>query len=83
MGSRGSEYERGALILSCALVSLKVNWPEGPREGGLGHWFLSGHPERNPPSADGGIPLRHSFIRFHTLSKPPKNGYLKSKKSNK
>ena len=56
MGSRGSEYERGALILSCALVSLKVNWPERPREGGLGHWFLSGHPERNPPSADGGIP---------------------------
>ena len=41
MGSRGSEYERGALILSCALVFL---------------WFLSGHPERNPPSADGGIP---------------------------
>ena len=39
--------------------------------------------QSNPPSADGGIPPRHSFIRFHTLSKPPKNGYLKSKKSNK
>ena len=42
MGSRGGEYEREALILSRALVLLKVNWPEGPREGGLGHWFLSG-----------------------------------------
>ena len=37
MGSRGGEYEREALILSRALVLLKVNWPEGPREGGLGH----------------------------------------------
>ena len=37
MGSRGGEYEREALILSRALVILKVNWPEGPREGGLGH----------------------------------------------
>ena len=34
MGSRGGEYERGALILSRALVPL---------------WFLSGRPERNPP----------------------------------
>ena len=56
MGSRGGEYEREALILSRALVLLKVNWPEGPREGGLGHWFLSGHPERNSPSADGETP---------------------------
>ena len=56
MGSRGGEYERGALILSRALVLLKVNWPEGPREGGLGHWFLSGHPERNSPPAGGEIP---------------------------
>ena len=34
MGSRGGEYERGALILSRALALL---------------WFLSGRPERNPP----------------------------------
>ena len=58
MGSRGGEYEREALILSRALVILKVNWPEGPREGGLGHWFLSGHPERNSPPQRRN-PLRH------------------------
>ena len=58
MGTRGGEYERGALILSRALVLLKVNWPEGPREGGLGHWFLSHRWERNSPPADGEIPLR-------------------------
>ena len=58
MGSRGGEYERGALILSRALVLLKVNWPEGPREGGLGHWFLSGHPERNS------TPQRRNPLRY-------------------
>ena len=57
MGSRGGEYEREALILSRALVILKVNWPEGPREGGLGHWFLSGHPERNSPPGRRNSPI--------------------------
>ena len=38
------------------MVPLKVSWPEGPREGGLGHWLLSGHPERSSPPAGGEIP---------------------------
>ena len=36
--------------------ALKVNWPEGPREGDLGQWLLSGQPERSSPSADGETP---------------------------
>ena len=42
MGSRGGEYERGALILSRALVILKVNWPEGPDEGAMVERFFVG-----------------------------------------
>ena len=41
---------------------LKVNWPAGPREGGLGHWFLSHRWERNSPTEGGEIPCK----------KPPK-----------
>ena len=66
MGSRGGEYERGALILSRALVLLKVNWPEGPREGGLGHWFLSHRWERNSP------PALRPQARFG--AQPPRSG---------
>ena len=42
MGVQGvNEYEREALILSRPPAILKVNCPEGAREGGLGHWVLS------------------------------------------
>ncbi len=54
-GDREGEYERGALILSRPPAILKVNCPEGAREGGLGHWFLSHRWERNSPPAGGEI----------------------------
>ena len=34
------EYGHGVSILSRPPRVFKVNWPKGPREGGLGHWFL-------------------------------------------
>ena len=37
-GGRVGEYEHGVLILSRPPAILKVNCPEGAREGGLGHW---------------------------------------------
>ena len=40
-----------ALRLSRPPAILKVNCPEGAREGGLGHWFLSHRWERNSPPA--------------------------------
>ena len=40
-----------APILSRPPAILKVNCPEGAREGGLGHWFLSHRWERNSPPA--------------------------------
>ena len=48
-GPGKGEYEREALILSRPPAILKVNCPEGAREGGLGHWFLSHRWERNSP----------------------------------
>ena len=53
-GGRGGT----AVPADCArpLAPLKVNWPAGPREGGLGHWFLSHRWERNLPPAGGEIP---------------------------
>ena len=49
------------------LVPLKVNWPEGPREGGLGHWLLSGHSERSSPPERRNPPARNETA----LSSPP------------
>ena len=42
IGERSSPLRRPPAIL-------KVNCPEGAREGGLGHWFLSHRWERNSP----------------------------------
>ena len=39
------------LLWSRPPAILKVNCPEGAREGGLGHWFLSHRWERNSPPA--------------------------------
>ena len=57
-GGRVGEYGHGVSILSRPPVILKVNCPEGAREGGLGHWFLSHRWERNSPPAGGETPLR-------------------------
>ena len=55
-GDREGEYGHGVSILSRPPAILKVNCPEGAREGGLGHWFLSHRWERNSPPAGGEIP---------------------------
>ena len=52
----GAKRSRSPSAASPAI--LKVNCPEGAREGGLGHWFLSHRWERNSPPAGGEIPLR-------------------------
>ena len=57
-GDRVGEYGHGVSILSRPPAILKVNCPEGAREGGLGLWFLSHHWERNSPPAGGETPLR-------------------------
>ena len=54
-GGRVGEYGHEVSILSRPPAILKVNCPEGAREGGLGHWFLSHRRERNPPPAGGEI----------------------------
>ena len=56
----GGKANMGTLvpILSRPPAILKVNCPEGAREGGLGHWFLSHRWERNSPPAGGETPLR-------------------------
>ncbi len=56
-GDREGEYGHGVSILSRPPAILKVNCPEGAREGGLGHWFLSHRWERNSPPAGGEISL--------------------------
>ena len=43
----GAKRSRSPSAASPAI--LKVNCPEGAREGGLGHWFLSHRWERNSP----------------------------------
>ena len=43
------------LLWSRPPAILKMNCPEGAREGGLGHWFLSHRWERNSPPAGGEI----------------------------
>ena len=48
-GGRVGEYGHAVSILSRPPAILKVNCPEGAREGGLGHWFLSHRWERNSP----------------------------------
>ena len=50
-GGRVGEYGHEVSILSRPPAILKVNCPEGAREGGLGHWFLSHRWERNSPPA--------------------------------
>ena len=57
-GGRVGEYGHEVSILSRPPAILKVNCPEGAREGGLGHWFLSHRWERNSPPAGGETPLR-------------------------
>ena len=52
----GAKRSRSPSAASPAI--LKVNCPEGAREGGLGHWFLSHRWERNSPPAGGETPLR-------------------------
>ena len=54
-GGRVGEYGHEVSILSRPPAILKVNCPEGAREGGLGHWFLSHRWERTPPPAGGEI----------------------------
>ena len=56
-GGRVGEYGHAVSILSRPPAILKVNCPEGAREGGLGHWFLSHRWERNSPPAGGEISL--------------------------
>ena len=48
-GGRGGDYEHKVLIWSRPPAILKVNCPEGAREGGLGHWAakLPNTPKRN------------------------------------
>ena len=55
-GGRVGEYGHEVSILSRPPAILKVNCPEGAREGGLGLWFLSHRWERNSPPAGGEIP---------------------------
>ena len=43
------EYGHGVSILSRPPAILKVNCPEGAREGGLGHWVLSHRWESTSP----------------------------------
>ena len=52
-------------ILSRPPAILKVNCPEGAREGGLGHWFLSHRWERNSPPAGGEISLQETKLLYH------------------
>ena len=54
-----------APILSRPPAILKVNCPEGAREGGLGHWFLSHRWERNSPPAGGEISLQETKLLYH------------------
>ena len=66
---------------ACPLAPLKVNWPAGPREGGLGHWLLSGRPERSsPPAAPAGAfrsaTARRAALSAEMAAKFPQN-YIK------
>ena len=79
-GDRVGEYGHGVSILSRPPAILKVNCPEGAREGGLGHWFLSHRWERNSPPAGGETPprkepssgpMRASGPTKSVLSSPP------------
>ena len=53
--------EAGRLCRTCRLRPppsvFKVNWPKGPREGGLGHWFLF-HAEKELAAGAAKLPSR-------------------------
>ena len=55
-----------ALTGSQPQAILKVNCPNGAREGGLGHWCLSDRSERHIPA-----PIKHHQSKY---MKPCKNG---------
>ena len=89
MGSRRKRHGgRGGADApaDCAhpLVPLKVNWPEGPREGGLGHcddeppWAkeLAARRRRNPPAGNhrSGAPSRRALQRAKTLPRGRPHG---------
>ena len=71
-GGRVGEYGHEVSILSRPPAILKVNCPEGAREGGLGHWFLSHRRERNSPPAGGEIAScerRNAFYQVQRKNK--------------
>ena len=63
------------LILSRPLGTLKVNWPKGPKKGGLGHWLLSGQPESNPPGRRN-FSASDFIVSEHLISPKPSGGTL-------
>ena len=71
-GDREGEYEREALILSRPPVILKVNCPEGAREGGLGHWVLSHRWESTSPPRRRNLPAPDETLSL--LSPHPPQG---------
>ena len=65
-GPRRSGAKRSRSPSAASPAILKVNCPEGAREGGLGHWFLSHRWERNSP------PVAPSSVTASPCHLPPR-----------